>query len=165
MGAIMTGRPFVVGNNACSVLALNAVPEHERPAIHAHLTPESGRVYRSLLLGTIRIDATKVTVPVFVRRRRPRPHHLQTPPDQHRPPLPRRAPHLPRPRTLAPPRTRLGNTRPRHPHVARVTPPRHSRSFPIVGSPVPAPPSSPLSCPVSLSDRSAGGTGRRPVGD
>ncbi len=66
MGRIIAGRPFVVGNNACSVLALNAVPEHERPAIHAHLTPESGRVYRSLLLGSVRIDAAKVTVPVFV---------------------------------------------------------------------------------------------------
>ncbi|MEQ1731151.1 MAG: alpha/beta hydrolase [Vicinamibacterales bacterium] len=66
MARIMTGRPFVVGNDACSVLALNAVPEDERPAILAHLTAESGRVYRSLLLGTIRIDASKVSVPVFV---------------------------------------------------------------------------------------------------
>jgi pimeloyl-ACP methyl ester carboxylesterase len=63
---IMTGRPFVVGNDACSVLALNRVPEAARPAIHAHLTEESGRVYRSMMLGTIRIDASKVRVPVFV---------------------------------------------------------------------------------------------------
>lgn len=63
---IMSGRPFVVGNDACSVLALNEVPEAQRPAIHAHLTHESGRVYRSLMLGTVRVKASAVTVPVFV---------------------------------------------------------------------------------------------------
>ena len=47
---IMSGRPFIMGNDACSVLALNEVPEPERPAIHAHLTHESGAVYRSLML-------------------------------------------------------------------------------------------------------------------
>jgi pimeloyl-ACP methyl ester carboxylesterase len=63
---IMSGRPFMVGNNACSVLALNRVPESERAAIHAHLTHESGKVYRSMMLGTIRIRASRVSVPVFV---------------------------------------------------------------------------------------------------
>ena len=63
---IMSGRPFIMGNDACSVLALNEVPEPERPAIHAHLTHESGAVYRSLMLGRVRIDAGKVRVPVFV---------------------------------------------------------------------------------------------------
>jgi pimeloyl-ACP methyl ester carboxylesterase len=63
---IITGRPFIVGNGACSVLALNRVPEADRPAIHAHLTRESGKVYRSMMFGTVRIDASKVTVPVFV---------------------------------------------------------------------------------------------------
>jgi pimeloyl-ACP methyl ester carboxylesterase len=63
---IMTGRPFIVGNDACSVLALNQVPASERPAIHAHLTHESGKVYRSMMMGTIRVKAAKVQVPVFV---------------------------------------------------------------------------------------------------
>ena len=63
---IMTGRPFIVGNDACSVLALNRVPEADRPGIHAHLTHESGAVYRSMMLGRVRIDAAKVDVPVFV---------------------------------------------------------------------------------------------------
>ena len=62
----MTGRPFIVGNDACSVLALNQVPEAERPEIHAHLTHESGKVYRSMMMGTIRVKAGKVQVPVFV---------------------------------------------------------------------------------------------------
>jgi pimeloyl-ACP methyl ester carboxylesterase len=66
MPRILSGRPFIVGNGACSALALNAVPADERPAIHAHLTHESGRVYRSLLLGSIRVDPALVTVPVRV---------------------------------------------------------------------------------------------------
>jgi len=63
---ILTGRPFVVGGHACTTLALNELPEDERPAVHAHLTPESGRVYRSMLFGTVRIDADRVEVPVYV---------------------------------------------------------------------------------------------------
>ena len=66
MPRIMTGKPFIVGNGACSVLALNRVPESDRPAIHAHLTHESGRVYRSMMLGTIRVNAADIGVPVFV---------------------------------------------------------------------------------------------------
>jgi pimeloyl-ACP methyl ester carboxylesterase len=66
IGKIMTGRPFIVGNDACSVLALNQVPPAQRPPIHAHLTHESGKVYRSLMFGTVRVNAAKVKVPVFV---------------------------------------------------------------------------------------------------
>jgi pimeloyl-ACP methyl ester carboxylesterase len=66
MPRIMTGRPFIVGADACSVLALNRVPPEDRPPIHAHLTHESGKVYRSLMLGTVRVRASKVRVPVFV---------------------------------------------------------------------------------------------------
>src|SRR5262249_57281266 len=64
--AIMTGRPFVVGASACSVLALNKVPPGQRPPIHARLTPESGKVYRSAMLGTVRVRASRVQLPVFV---------------------------------------------------------------------------------------------------
>jgi len=66
MPRIMAGKPFIVSGDSCSVLALNQVPESERPQIHAHLTHESGKVYRSMLLGTIRVDASKVRVPVLV---------------------------------------------------------------------------------------------------
>ena len=51
---------------ACSALALNQVPPDQRPPIHAHLTHESGKVYRSLMFGTTRVKASKVRVPVFV---------------------------------------------------------------------------------------------------
>ena len=66
MPRIMSGRPFIVPNGACSVLALNQVPDAERPAIHARLTHESGRVYRSLMMGTVRVDAGAVDVPIRV---------------------------------------------------------------------------------------------------
>ncbi|APB01600.1 alpha/beta hydrolase [Nocardia seriolae] len=66
MPKILSGRPFIVANDACSVLALNRVPEELRPPIHARLTHESGKVYRALMFGSIRVDAAKVTVPVFV---------------------------------------------------------------------------------------------------
>ncbi|WP_188113441.1 alpha/beta fold hydrolase [Nocardioides humilatus] len=66
MPRIMTGRPFVVGPAACSALALNRLPEADRPAVHQHLTHESGKVYRAAMFGTIKVDARKVTVPVFV---------------------------------------------------------------------------------------------------
>ena len=66
MPRIMSGRPFIVGGGACNALALNRVGEQERPDIHAHLTHESGKVYRALMMGTVRVDASKVAVPVFV---------------------------------------------------------------------------------------------------
>jgi pimeloyl-ACP methyl ester carboxylesterase len=66
MPTIMSGAPFVVPDEACSVLALNHVPEPDRPAIHARLTSESGLVYQALLNGAITIDPAAVKVPVFV---------------------------------------------------------------------------------------------------
>jgi len=63
---IMTGRPFLMGPGSCSTLALNKLPEDQRPAVHAHLTHESGTVYRQLMLGTVKVDARKVRVPVYV---------------------------------------------------------------------------------------------------
>jgi pimeloyl-ACP methyl ester carboxylesterase len=66
MPTIMSGSPFVVPDEACSVLALNHVPAADRPAIHQRLTEESGLVYQALLAGDITIDAARVDVPVFV---------------------------------------------------------------------------------------------------
>jgi pimeloyl-ACP methyl ester carboxylesterase len=63
---IMSGRPFIMGPGSCSALALNRLPEEQRPPVHAHLTHESGKVYRALMLGSERIDARKVQVPVLV---------------------------------------------------------------------------------------------------
>jgi pimeloyl-ACP methyl ester carboxylesterase len=63
---ILAGKPFVVGPRACSVLALNRMPQDQRGAIHERLTPESGKVYRDMMLGAVRINAARVTVPVLV---------------------------------------------------------------------------------------------------
>lgn len=63
---IMAGRPFLVSGNACTRLALNEVPAEQRPALHATLVPESGKVYRSMMFGTVRVDRRKVGVPVLV---------------------------------------------------------------------------------------------------
>ncbi|CAM3824953.1 alpha/beta hydrolase [Smaragdicoccus niigatensis] len=66
MPKIMTGRPFAMKHNTCDVLALNQMASEQRQAFFDHYTHESGKVYRSLLLGTVRVNAKKVTVPVFV---------------------------------------------------------------------------------------------------
>jgi len=66
MPRIMAGRPFIMDPAACSTLALNKMPEAQRPAVHAHLTHESGKVYRDLMFGSVKIDARKVLVPVYV---------------------------------------------------------------------------------------------------
>jgi len=63
---IMTGRSFIMGPGSCSTLALNKLPEDERAAVHAHLTHESGKVYRDLMFGSVKIDAGRVRVPVYV---------------------------------------------------------------------------------------------------
>ena len=63
---IMTGRSFLMGAGSCSTLALNKLPEDQRAAVHAHLTHESGKVYRELMSGAVKVDARKVRVPVYV---------------------------------------------------------------------------------------------------
>lgn len=66
MPRILAGRPVIIPEGSCSVLALNRLPAADRPAVHTRLTHESGKVYRSLLLGTVRVDERKVRVPVLV---------------------------------------------------------------------------------------------------
>jgi pimeloyl-ACP methyl ester carboxylesterase len=64
---IMAGLPFDVPAGACRKLALNCVPdETDRERIHGTLNRESGIVYRQMMLGRIRVDASKVRCPVLV---------------------------------------------------------------------------------------------------
>ncbi len=63
---ILLGQPILPSCNSCATLALNCIPESERERIHARLVPESGKVYREMVFGTYRIDASKVTCPVLV---------------------------------------------------------------------------------------------------
>lgn len=64
---IFTGRDFMVSEKAVEVLALNAMPDaSERKRILATFVPESGLVYRAMMMGSVRVDATKVTCPTLV---------------------------------------------------------------------------------------------------
>lgn len=66
MPRILTGRPIIPPPGGCSTIALNAVPETERPAIHRTLVHESGKVYREMIFGSFKIDFARVKCPVLV---------------------------------------------------------------------------------------------------
>jgi pimeloyl-ACP methyl ester carboxylesterase len=63
---ILAGRPLVPACGVCSTIALNCVPEDEHEAIHARLIHESGKAYREMIFGAIKVDAGKVRCPVLV---------------------------------------------------------------------------------------------------
>ena len=63
----MLGLPFTVPAGGCRKIALNRIDdESERARIHGTLNPESGLVYRSMMFGSIKVDASKVKCPIFV---------------------------------------------------------------------------------------------------
>lgn len=66
MPRILTGQPIIPPPSGCSTIALNEVPEPQRPAIHKTLVHESGKVYREMIFGTFKIDFGKITCPVMV---------------------------------------------------------------------------------------------------
>ena len=66
MSRILTGRPMIPWPSGCSTIALNEVPEPQRPTIHKTLVHESGKVYREMIFGTFKIDFGKITRPVIV---------------------------------------------------------------------------------------------------
>lgn len=66
MPKILTGRPILPGPKGCSTIALNRIPEAERPAIHRQLVHESGKVYREMIFGTCKVDFAKVACPAMV---------------------------------------------------------------------------------------------------
>ena len=66
MPRILTGQPIIPPPSGCSAIALNEVPEPQRPAIHKTLVHESGKVYREMIFGTFKIDFGKITCPVMV---------------------------------------------------------------------------------------------------
>jgi pimeloyl-ACP methyl ester carboxylesterase len=63
---ILAGAPVLPGCGGCARIALNRMPESERAALHATLVPESGAVYREMIFGAIKVDATKVRCPTYV---------------------------------------------------------------------------------------------------
>ena len=63
---ILTGQPIIPAPNGCSTIALNAMPEAARPAIHRTLVHESGKVYREMIFGSYKIDFGRIKCPVLV---------------------------------------------------------------------------------------------------
>ncbi len=63
---ILSGVPMLPAPGGCARLVLNRVPESGRSAIHDTLVHESGKVYREMVFGTYKIDATQVRCPVYV---------------------------------------------------------------------------------------------------
>ena len=63
---ILLGRPLLPTRGGCAVIALNQIPEVDRPAIHNQLIHESGKVYREMIFGSIRVDPARVKCPMLV---------------------------------------------------------------------------------------------------
>lgn len=63
---IIAGIPLLPASGGCARLVLNRVPEENRAAIHGALVHESGKVYREMVFGTFKVDASKVHCPVYV---------------------------------------------------------------------------------------------------
>lgn len=68
MPAILAGRPFMVSEAGAGRLLLNAVPKADRPAAYGRFPRESGKAFRELLTGRVRVDASRVTCPVLYVR-------------------------------------------------------------------------------------------------
>lgn len=64
--SILAGRPFLPPAGTCSRIVLNEIPPALHSAFHGSLVPESGRVYREMMAGSVRIDAANVRAPVLV---------------------------------------------------------------------------------------------------
>ncbi len=66
MAKILAGKPIIPAARGCSTIALNAVPKPLRPAIHATLVHESGKVYREMTFGTFKVAFSRINCPVMV---------------------------------------------------------------------------------------------------
>jgi pimeloyl-ACP methyl ester carboxylesterase len=63
---ILRGRSFLPPAGTCSRIVLNEVPREAHSFIHGSLVPESGKVYREMMFGSVKIDAGRHRVPVMV---------------------------------------------------------------------------------------------------
>ena len=64
VGALLGGKAVTMTLEEDVDLALNRVAPEERAAIHGRMVPESGRATRDLALGTVAVDARRVTCPM-----------------------------------------------------------------------------------------------------
>ena len=63
---ILAGRPFLPPAGTCGRIVLNGLPKEAHKAVHGSLVHESGKVYREMMFGQIKVDAAKVHCPVLV---------------------------------------------------------------------------------------------------
>ena len=64
--SILAGRPFLPPAGSCSRIVLNQVPKEYHASIHGSLVHESGKVYREMIFGAVKVDPAKVKCPVLV---------------------------------------------------------------------------------------------------
>jgi pimeloyl-ACP methyl ester carboxylesterase len=64
--SILAGRAFLPPKGTCSRIVLNAVPQEYHASIHGSLVHESGKVYRQMMFGAVKVDERKVRCPVLV---------------------------------------------------------------------------------------------------
>jgi pimeloyl-ACP methyl ester carboxylesterase len=63
---ILAGQPLLPPAGTCSKIVLNRVPKDYHAAIHESLVHESGKVYREMMFGAIKVDPAKVKCPMLV---------------------------------------------------------------------------------------------------
>jgi pimeloyl-ACP methyl ester carboxylesterase len=63
---ILAGAPVIPACGTCSTITLNCIAPEKHDAIHGRLVHESGKAYREMIFGKIKVDAAKVRVPVLV---------------------------------------------------------------------------------------------------
>jgi pimeloyl-ACP methyl ester carboxylesterase len=64
--SILAGRSFLPPKGTCARIVLNAMPQKYHGSIHGALVHESGKVYRQMMSGAVKVDEHKVRCPVLV---------------------------------------------------------------------------------------------------
>jgi pimeloyl-ACP methyl ester carboxylesterase len=64
--ALLGSREIRVRRADADAIIMNRLPPDERPAVFAHLQPDSGRAGREIILGSVAVDQRQVRCPVLV---------------------------------------------------------------------------------------------------
>ena len=62
---ILSGRPILPSERTLRAIVFHDLPEHEQQTLPGRLVTDSGRAFRSLVLGTARVPRGAVTCPVL----------------------------------------------------------------------------------------------------
>ena len=66
MPKILSGVPLLPTRWGCARIVLNKMPQEQCAVIHGGLVHESGKVYRQMIFGKVKVDSSKVRCPVHV---------------------------------------------------------------------------------------------------